>query len=135
MPAISALARRIRWEAKCPAPAQPLAQAAQPGLHNQLLSQECSIVAGRRLLQFVAQQVLRQQQQRDAHQGQGGAALIVAAQFERARRLQMLRPAESHGVPPQIKEFWVAQRIAVPAVTTRNTDTGTGWVALATPIR
>jgi poly-gamma-glutamate synthesis protein (capsule biosynthesis protein) len=53
-----------------------------------------------RLLQLLGQQIVCQQQQRHAHQRQGGAALFLAAQLEGASSLQVLRPAELHGQPP-----------------------------------
>lgn len=48
------------------------------------------------------EQILRQDQQRDAHQRQGLAALLHGSAFDRARDLEVLGPTQAHGDSKEI---------------------------------
>jgi len=52
--------------------------------------------------EVVVEQILRQDQQGDPHQGQGLAALLHGSAFNRARDLEVLGPGQAHGDPKEI---------------------------------
>jgi hypothetical protein len=47
-------------------------------------------------LKLLGQQILGEEEKRDAHQSQGDTSLIISARTDHPGGLKMLRPAEAH---------------------------------------